>query len=276
MVKYRNKLVYDSSTGEIKDDRKHLSMLEDFWLPRREGSKGTEISTLPGGQNLGQMEDVKYFEQKLYKALGVPMSRLEQNQGFSLGRTTEITRDELKFTKFVQRLRSKFSSLFDDLLRVQLSLKKICTVEEWNDFKEEIWYDYKKDNNFNELKEAELLTNRLTLLQAADPFVGKYYSKEYIQKNVLQFTEEEIEEIEKQIQKEISSGAIVDPNAPPPMGPVGPDGQPLPLDANGQPLPPANQPPALPPPEDGSTKEQENPLVKKTKGRFVNDTLEAA
>jgi len=274
MVKYRNKLVYDSSTGEIKDDRKHLSMLEDFWLPRREGSKGTEISTLPGGQNLGQMDDVKYFEQKLYKALGVPMSRLEQNQGFSLGRTTEITRDELKFTKFIQRLRSKFSSLFDDLLRVQLSLKKVCTVEEWNEFKEEIWYDYKKDNNFNELKEAELLTNRLTLLVAADPFVGKYYSKEYVQKNVLHLTEDEIKDIDKQIKKEIASGAIMDPNAVPDMGgPVGPDGQPLPIGPDGHPLPPANQPPPIPQ-EDGSTKDQDNPLVKKSSGRFVNDTLE--
>jgi len=274
MVKYRNKLVYDSSTGEIKDDRKHLSMLEDFWLPRREGSKGTEISTLPGGQNLGQMDDVKYFEQKLYKALGVPMSRLEQNQGFSLGRTTEITRDELKFTKFIQRLRSKFSSLFDDLLRVQLSLKKVCTTEEWNEFKEEIWYDYKKDNNFNELKEAELLTNRLTLLVAADPFVGKYYSKEYVQKNVLHLTDDEIKDIDKQIKKEIASGAIMDPNAMPDMGgPIGPDGQPLPLGPDGQPLADPNQPPPIPQ-EDGSTKEQDNPLVKKSSGRFSNDTLE--
>jgi len=209
MVKYRNKLVYDSSTGEIKDDRKHLSMLEDFWLPRREGSRGTEITTLPGGANLGELEDVKYFEKKLYKALNVPVSRLEQQQGFSLGRTTEITRDELKFTKFVQRLRNKFSTLFDDLLRVQLILKKVCTEEEWKEFKEDIWYDFKKDNNFNELKEAELLTNRLTLLQVVDPYVGRYYSKEWVRKNVLMQTDEDIEEIDEQIAREAEEAAPV-------------------------------------------------------------------
>lgn len=202
MTNYRNKLVYDSSTGEIKDDRKHLSMLEDFWLPRREGGKGTEIDTLPGGQNLGKMEDVQYFEKKLYKSLGVPVSRLEQNQGFSLGRTTEVTRDELKFTKFIQRLRMKFSTLFDDLMRVQLSLKKICNTEEWEQFKGDIWYDFKKDNNFNELKESELLMNRVGILQLIDPFVGRYYSMEWVRKNVLQQTEEDIEEIDKQMHKE--------------------------------------------------------------------------
>jgi len=202
MTKYRNKLVYDSSTGEIKDDRKHLSMLEDFWLPRREGSKGTEISTLPGGMNLGELEDVKYFEKKLYKALGVPVSRLEQQQGFSLGRSAEITRDELKFNKFVQRLRNKFATLFDDLLRVQLVLKKICTEEEWREFKEDVWYDFKKDNNFNELKEAELMTNRIGLLQLVDPYVGRYYSVEWVRKNVLQQTDDDIAEIDEQISKE--------------------------------------------------------------------------
>ena len=202
MTKYRNKLVYDSNTGEIKDDRKHLSMLEDFWLPRREGGKGTEITTLPGGQNLGELEDVKYFEKKLYKALGVPVSRLEPQQGFSLGRTTEITRDELKFSKFVQRLRSKFSGLFDDLLRVQLSLKRVCSPEEWKAFKEDIWYDYKKDNNFTELKETELLTSRVSLLQLVDPYVGRYYSAEWVRKNVLQQTDEDIEEIDQQIAME--------------------------------------------------------------------------
>lgn len=213
MVKYRNKLVYDSSTGEIKDDRKHLSMLEDFWLPRREGSKGTEITTLPGGQNLGEIEDVKYFERKLYKALGVPISRLEPSQGFSLGRTTEITRDELKFSKFVNRLRNKFSTLFDDLLRIQLVLKKICTEEEWKEFKEDVWYDFKKDNNFNELKETELLNNRLVILQAVDPYVGRYYSKEWVRKNVLMQSDEDIKEIDEQIAAEQAQMAPQDQNA---------------------------------------------------------------
>ena len=202
MVKYRNKLVYDSNTGEIKDDRKHLSMLEDFWLPRREGSQGTKIETLDGARNLGELEDVKYFEKKLYKALGVPVSRLEQQQGFSLGRTTEITRDELKFNKFVQRLRNKFSTLFDDLLRVQLVLKRVCTEEEWKEFKEDVWYDFKKDNNFDELKEAELVNLRLDTLQKVDPFVGKYFSSVWVRKNILQQTDEDIEEIDGQMQQE--------------------------------------------------------------------------
>ncbi len=202
MVKYRNKLVYDSNTGEIKDDRKHLSMLEDFWLPRREGSKGTEISTLEGARNLGELEDVKYFERKLYKALGVPISRLEPQQGFSLGRTTEITRDELKFTKFVQRLRNKFSTLFDDVLRVQLVLKNICTDEEWKEIKEDIWYDFKKDNNFDELKEAELINVRLDVLAKVDPFVGKYYSVMWVRKNILQQSDDDIEEINAQMEQE--------------------------------------------------------------------------
>ena len=246
MVKYRNKLVYDSSTGEIKDDRKHLSMLEDFWLPRREGGKGTEITTLPGGQNLGELEDVKYFEKKLYKSLGVPVGRLEPQQGFSLGRTTEITRDELKFSKFVQRLRSKFSGLFDDLLRVQLALKRVCTEEEWKVFKEDIWYDYKKDNNFTELKEAELLNSRVGLLQLVDPYVGKYYSMECVRKNVLQQTDEDIAEINNQIAMEAqvqqqqqadaeananAQGMTIDPNTgnmvPLPAPMTGPNGEQL-------------------------------------------------
>jgi len=202
MVKYRNKLVYDSSTGEIRDDRKHLSMLEDFWLPRREGGKGTEIQTLPGGQNLGEMEDVKYFERKLYKSLSIPISRLEMQQGFSIGRTSEITRDELKFSKFVFRLRNKFSTLFDEALRVQLSLKGICTVEEWEDFKENIYYDFITDNNFDELKKAELIQNRITVLQLADPYIGKYFSIEWARKNILNQTDDEIAEIKKQIEEE--------------------------------------------------------------------------
>jgi len=236
MVKYRNKLVYDSTTGEIKDDRKHLSMLEDFWLPRREGSKGTEISTLPGGQNLGEMEDVKYFEKKLYKSLGIPVSRLEENQGFSLGRATEITRDELKFTKFVQRLRAKFSTLFDDLLRVQLALKNICSVEEWDEFKEDIYYDFLKDNNFNELKEAELLRNRFELMQMADPFVGRYVSVEWARKNILQLDDEDIKEIDAQMVDENQANAEAEQAQM--------DAQ-MPQDQFGNPIQPG-QPPALP------------------------------
>jgi hypothetical protein len=202
MVKYRNKLVYDSNTGEIKDDRKHLSMLEDFWLPRREGSKGTEISTLEGARNLGELEDVKYFQSKLYKSLNVPVSRMEPTQGFSLGRTTEINRDEIKFNKFVTRLRNKFSTLFDDLLRVQLVLKRVCTEEEWKEFKEDVWYDYKKDNNFDEIKDAELLNLRLDTLQKVDPFVGKYYSIMWVRKNILQQTDDDIEEINGEMEQE--------------------------------------------------------------------------
>ena len=231
MAKYRNKLVYDSSTGEIKDDRKHLSMLEDFWLPRREGSRGTEITTLPGGQNLGELEDVKYFEKKLYKSLGVPISRLEAQQGFSLGRTSEITRDELKFSKFVSRLRNKFSTLFDDLLRVQLVLKKICTEEEWKEFKEDIWYDYLKDNNFDELKEAELTASRIATLQLVDPYVGRYFSQEWVRKNVLHQTDDDIEEINAQIEAE---GAAATPT----------DGMPPPEDAFGNVLQPQVAPTA--------------------------------
>lgn len=229
MTKYRNKLVYDSSTGEIRDDRKHMAMLEDFWLPRREGSRGTEIDTLPAGENLGQLEDVHYFERKLYKSLGVPVGRLDPQNGFSLGRSTEVTRDELKFTKFVDRLRNKFSTLFDDLLRVQLVLKKICSVEEWNEFKENIYYDFLKDNNFTELKEAELLTNRLQLLGMIDPFVGKYYSMAYVQKHILMLDDDDIEEINKEIEEEQAklappmdqNGNMVDSEGNPIAGPGG-------------------------------------------------------
>lgn len=246
MVKYRNKLVYDSTTGEIKDDRKHMAMLEDFWLPRREGNKGTEISTLPGGQNLGEMDDVEYFEKKLYKSLAVPVSRLEQQPGGGiLGRSTEITRDELKFTKFIDRLRKRFAQMFNDLLRVQLIAKGICSEEEFKEFKELIWYDFKKDNNFTELKEAELLQNRLGILIMVDPFVGKYYSKEWVQKNVCKLTEEEITEMEKQMSEEQDT-----------MTPVDMNGNPIQVDPTTG-MPPGQiatqaaipgQPPAVPPP----------------------------
>jgi len=206
MVKYKNKLVYDANTGEVRDDRKFLSMMEDFWLPRREGGKGTEIQTLPGGQNLGELEDVKYFEKKLYKCLNVPISRLEQSTAFSIGRATEITRDELKFSKFVSKLRNKFTELFDHALRVQCVLKGICTDEEWTDFKESIYYDFLKDNNFAELKEAELLRERLTLLSSIDAYTGRYYSMDWIRRNVLRFNDDDIRQIDNEIKKERKDG----------------------------------------------------------------------
>jgi len=206
MVKYKNKLVYDANTGEVRDDRKFMSMMEDFWLPRREGGKGTEITTLPGGQNLGELEDVKYFQKKLYGALCVPISRLEPNQGFSLGRSSEITRDELKFSKFVDRLRNKFSDVFNQALRVQCVLKGICTDEEWELFRENIHYDFIKDNNFSELKEAELISQRLSLLQSVDPYTGRYFSQKWIQQNVLRLTDDEIAEMDSEIEKEKEMG----------------------------------------------------------------------
>jgi hypothetical protein len=212
MVKYKNKLVYDAQTGEVRDDRKFLSMMEDFWLPRREGGKGTEITTLPGGQNLGELEDVKYFEKKLYKSLNVPVSRLDPNQtGFSLGRVGEITRDEVKFSKFVDKQRQKFAEIFDQALRVQCVLKGICTAEEFDEFKEDIYYDFIKDNNFAELKEAELIRERLSLLGSVDPYVGRYYSMEWIQKNVLKLTNKEITDMQKQIEKEMKEGKVMNP-----------------------------------------------------------------
>jgi len=205
MTKYRNKLVYDANTGEIRNDRKYMAMLEDFWLPRREGSKGTEISTLPAGQNLGELADVKYFEKKLYKALSVPYSRVEQGEehgGMGLGRTTEITRDEVKFSKFITRLRNRFATVFDEAMRIQLSLKGICSVSEWRQIRENIYYDFLKDNNFTELKEAELLMNRLSVLSLVEPFKGVYYSQQWIRKNVLHQDEEEIKQIDKEIEEE--------------------------------------------------------------------------
>ena len=205
MTKFRNKIVYDSATGEIKDDRKYMSMMEDFWIPRRGEGKSTEITTLPPGQNLGELADVKYFEQKLYKALNVPVSRLEQGQGFMLGRSTEITRDELKFTKFIEKLRSRFSILFDELMERQLALKGICSTEEWNEMKEYIHYDFLKDNNFSELKEAELITTRLDIMTKIDPYIGIYFSKNWIRKHVLHLNEEDIENMEVEMQQEIQS-----------------------------------------------------------------------
>ena len=218
MAKYRNKMVYDASTGELRDDRKHMSMLEDFWLPRREGGKGTEITTLPAGQNLGELEDVKYFRSKLLQALNVPISRLEPQQGgmIGIGRTSEVTRDEVKFTKFIVRLRNKFSQIFDNALKIQLVLKGICTLEEWEEFKEDIYYNYKKDNNFTEMRDAEILRERLGVLQTVDPYIGRYYSMEWVQKNVLQMDKETIAEMKKQIAKEEEQG-IGGPTLPPEM-----------------------------------------------------------
>jgi hypothetical protein len=216
MIKYKNKVVYDAATGEVRDDRKHMSMLEDFWLPRREGGKGTEIVTLPAGQNLGELEDVKYFRTKLLQSLNVPISRLEPQQGgmIGIGRTSEVTRDEVKFDKFIQRLRNKFSRLFDDALRIQLTLKGVCTSEEWEEFKEDIYFDYKKDNNFTELSEAELLKERMSVLGIVDPYVGKYFSMEWVRKYVLRLSDETIAEIDKQMKKEESLG-IGGPTVPP-------------------------------------------------------------
>ena len=202
MNRYRNKLVYDASTGEIRDDRNHMSMLEDFWLPRREGGRGTEITTLPGGANLGEIDDITYFQRKLYRSLNVPISRLEAEQNFSLGRSTEITRDELKFTKFVGKLRKKFSVIFNDLLKTQLILTGVIAEEEWKSMSEHIQFDFLQDNNFTELKNAELLKERLEMLSQVENYVGTYFSKEWVKKNVLHLTDDEIGEMQKQMDSE--------------------------------------------------------------------------
>ena len=212
MARYRNKLVYDASTGEIRDDKKHMSMLEDFWLPRREGGRGTEITTLPGGQNLGELKEVAYFKKKLYNSLNLPPSRLtDDNKGFNLGKTTEVLRDELKFTKFIGRLRKRFGELFHDILKTQLILKGVISPEDWDEMKEHIQYDFLFDNHFNELKEKELMTQRIQLATQMDVFVGKYYSIEYIRKHILEQSEKEFKEIDKQMQKEINQGLAMDP-----------------------------------------------------------------
>ena len=213
MGQYRNKLVYDASTGDIKDDRKHMSMLEDFFLPRREGGRGTEISTLPGGENLGQIDDIIYFQKKLYKSLNVPANRLEQESGFNLGRSTEISRDEVKFKKFLDRLRKRFSDLFLQLLKTQCLLKGIVTTDDWKSFKEDIAFDFIEDNYFAELKEAEILRERFEMLGQMDEYVGKYVSNEWIRKTVLRQSDDEIAEIKKQIAAERKSGEIEDEDA---------------------------------------------------------------
>ncbi len=233
MNRYRNKLVYDANTGEIRDDRNHMSMLEDFWLPRREGGRGTEITTLPGGSNLGEIDDIQYFRTKLYRSLNVPISRLEAESGFSLGRSTEITRDELKFTKFVQRIRKKFSPIFTDILKTQLLLKGIIAPEDWPKIQEHIQYDYLADGHFAELKDAELLENRLNQLQTVEAYIGTFFSKEYVLKKVLRMNDTEIQEMRDQIKKEMDTDPMDGGIVVPPGGdgihrvPVGPDGMPM-------------------------------------------------
>ena len=213
MARYRNKLVYDASTGEIRDDRNYMSMLEDFWLPSREGGRGTDISTLPGGQNLGEINDIEYFRSKLYRSLNVPVSRLESNSGFNMGRASEITRDELKFTKFVQRLRKKFTELFNDILRTQLILKGIINEEDWQSVRDSITYDFLQDGHFAELKHTEMMRERLALANEMRDYIGKFYSVEYVRKNILKQNEREMEDIDNQIKKEIDDGIISAPTA---------------------------------------------------------------
>ena len=232
MNRYRNKMVYNAQTGEVRDDRKFMSMLEDFWLPRREGGRGTEITTLPGGQNLGELADIEYFQKKLYRALGVPESRIAADGGFNLGRSSEILRDELKFAKFVGRLRKRFAQMFNDMLKTQLILKNIVSPDDWEIMKDHIQYDFLYDNQFAELKESELVQNRLGILATIEPYIGKYYSTEYVRKRVLRQTDQEIIEIDEQIEDEIQKGIIPDPSTVDPI-----TGQPLPQAEGGEALP---------------------------------------
>ena len=211
MMRYRNKLVYNADTGEIKDDKKYMSMLEDFWLPRREGGRGTEITTLPGGQNLGEITDIKYFQEKLFKALNVPVTRIGGDGGFNLGRSSEILRDEVKFSKFVGRLRKRFSALFNDILKTQLLLKNVITPEDWDVMSQHIQYDFLYDNHFAELKESELMAERLTMVASAEPYVGRYFSQDYLRRKILRQTDEEILEQDKIMKKEIADGTVPDP-----------------------------------------------------------------
>ena len=214
MMRYRNKLVYDANTGEIRDDKKYMSMLEDFWLPRREGGRGTEITTLPGGQNLGEITDIEYFKKKLYRSLNVPPSRMDGEGGFNLGRSSEILRDELKFTKFVGRLRKRFANMFNDMLKTQLILRNVITPEDWEVMSEHIQYDFLYDNHFSELKDSELLNERLNMVATAEPYVGKYFSVDYVRRKILKQTDVEIIEQDALIKKEIEKGIIPDPSIP--------------------------------------------------------------
>jgi hypothetical protein len=257
MIKYRNKMVYDAQTGELRDDRKHLSMLEDFWLPRREGGKGTEITTLPAGQNLGQMDDVQYFQKKLLQSMNVPYSRLEPQGGglVGIGRTTEVTRDELKFNRFIEKLRNKFSQIFDHALTTQLVLKGICTKEEWEEFKDNVYFEYKKDNNFAELRDADILASRIQLLTQIDPFVGRYFSQEFVKRKILRLTDEEIKDMDKQIESEPE----------PPQ--LGPNGQPIQQDQEQDQATPEQYPPEDNVAEKGS-EESDTPELDSVVKRF--------
>jgi len=229
MSRYRNKLTYDAQTGEVRDDRKYMSMMEDFWLPRREGGRGTEITTLPGGQNLGELTDIEYFQKKLYRALGIPESRIAAEGGFNLGRSSEILRDELKFAKFVGRLRKRFAHMFNDMLKTQLILKNIVTPEDWNKMEDHIQYDFLYDNQFAELKETEMIQGRLGNLAQIEPYIGKYYSTEFVRKRVLRQTDQEIEEIDMQIEDEIQKGILPNPAEVDPI-----TGEPLPQEGGGE------------------------------------------
>jgi len=237
MQRYRNKLMYDPNTGEVQDSRKHLSMLEDFWMPRREGGRGTEIQTLEGGQNLSEMDDVKYFQKKLFQSLNVPTSRLEEQSGFNLGRASEISRDEVKFFKFIERLRMKFSELFLELLRVQLTLKGIIKETDWDEMEGQLAFQFAKDSHFTELKDSEILKDRLQTARDAEDFVGKYYSREWVRKKILRQTEDDVEQIDKQISSEQAAGLIAASGAegaPPPEGGMGiPQGEQPPPPADG-------------------------------------------
>ena len=247
MSRYRNKVVYDSNSGEIMDDRNQMSMLEDFWLPRREGGRGTDVSTLSGGQNLGELEDIKYFQKKLYKSLNIPISRLESEGGFNLGKSTEITRDEIKFSKFIQRLRKKFAELFQDMLKTQLVLKGIMKPEDWDHIKEYMVYDFKDDNHFQELKELEILNERMTALQAVNDYVGTYYSVEYVRRYVLRQSDTEIEEIDKQIEQEKKDDVMDDDAGLQPGMAIGtnvPEPEMPPMNGNGAAMP--GQEPTVP------------------------------
>ena len=229
MMRYRNKLVYDANTGEVRDDKKFMSMLEDFWLPRREGGRGTEISTLPGGQNLGELADIEYFQKKLYRSLGVPESRIAADGGFNLGRSSEILRDELKFAKFVGRLRKRFAQMFNDMLKTQLILKNIVSLEDWEEISDHIQYDFLYDNQFAELKETEMLNERLGVLASIEPYIGKYYSTEWVRRKVLRQTDAEMIEMDEQIEQEIKDGIIPDPSTIDPI-----TGEPLPQEGDPQ------------------------------------------